>query len=127
MKQSLKKLAAVFVFAALLAVVLASTASAAYNLNFTLYNYTNYDITGIMASPSEESRWDPDLDSFSPGYVKRGTRSEMSFQNASSYRKNQRYWDLRLYYAGEWHQFRHIPLSRVRRVYIDRQGNMDWE
>lgn len=126
MKQSLKKLSAVFVLAALLAAVTASTASA-YNLDFELMNHTDYDIRGIMASPSENPKWSSEKDSFSPGFVRSWSHSEIKFRGLNKYRRGSMYWDLRLYYAGRWHEWRRIPLGRISRISLENDGNLEWE
>ena len=115
-----------FILAVLLVAVAASTA-AAYNLNFTLYNETGYNITRMMASPSGNDEWDPDLDTITPGRLRNGYHSRITFNNVNRYRRNSSHWDLRLYYAGRWHEWHNIPLSRVSRVYVNRRNQIDYE
>ena len=110
--------------ALLLAMVMTSTAGA-YNLNFTLYNYSGWNFKRIWLSPAGNGRWNPNRDIVLSGSrvstLSNGNYMNITFENVSQARRNVTKWDLRVYTSdGNKHEFRNIPLASIVGVEIGR-------
>ena len=111
--------------ALLLAVVMAGSAGAAYNLNFTLYNRSGWFFRRIWLSPSGNKQWNPNRDVVSHGRtdttLSSGNSTRITFDNVSQERRNVATWDLRIDGSdGKKHEFHNIPLSQIMGVEIGR-------
>jgi len=112
-----------FLLAVIVILVMAGTAGAAYNLNFTLYNNSGWYFRKIWLSPSGNKKWNANRDVVShgntPSTLASGHNTRITFDNVSSERRNVATWDLRIDASdGKKHEFHDIPLSQIVGVEI---------
>ena len=116
-----------FIIALFLAVLAASTASAAYNLTFTLSNESGYNFTEIWLKPSVNIEWNAEYDKLTvkgssrASTLDNGNKTKITFDNVSSTRKNVAIWDLSVKLSnGEYKTWEKMDLSDIVMIRIDR-------
>ncbi len=116
-----------FLLSVLLISVIATAASAEFNLNFTLHNNSGYTFKEVWVSPHNNSEWHASTDRVNMRPLRSGYYTKITFNNVSRARRNERYWDLRVYYADTWHEWRNIRFSAITDIWVDRNFYARWE